>query len=353
MQDEQDVVDVTHLVDVHTWLVDNPAAMSLVYVICLLLNVAMAMVMVKQHGHRSRLLQCLVVMVITAGCSYLFRSQHGVIVSSGWIRTIFHRWSINFYAQLVYGLVGLVLLASIADRLWRRWLSHHHHQNPHHPHNMLLVFYLVWCILCTLVIEPSMLPMFTTNLVLERLVHFILSSPFESSSSWLRSTSTKHRVLLVRFLLYTIFAHCGFYQQANTNSLSTVSVTACFVGLDTYNLPACTVLMLVSMYSNYVLWYLAYFLWAQQQTPARDHHHQLPGVSAPSPRPDTVSTAPLVWLVSYRLAIFTQCMSCSFALRQHIFLWAVVCPKLLYDTLLTLITLTLATLVQLGRAFGR
>lgn len=339
----QDEKDINEAGDLYTWLIDSPLVMSIVYVICLVVNV---IVMVNHYCHKT---MAKWMVMITACCSYLFRSQQKVIISCSWIRTLFHHWPNNFYAQLVFIIIGLVLLVSVIDRLcqhlFRRLKANY--QKQANSNSMLFMFYLVWCNMCIIIIEPSMLPMFTLNLLLESLVHFILSSPIESNS-WLRGAS-KHRVLLIRFILYTIFAYCGFYQLGNTNSLSTVSVTACFVGLDNYNLPVCTLFMLINMYSSYVFWYLSFYLWVEKQM-SNSEHHQLPGslsLYQSSQRTD-VGTL-LFWLVLTRLAVFTQSMACSFVLRQHIFLWAVVSPKLLYETVLTLLTLSLATLIYLAR----
>ncbi|XP_052774219.1 GPI ethanolamine phosphate transferase 2-like isoform X2 [Mya arenaria] len=140
-----------------------------------------------------------------------------------------------------------------------------------------------------------------------------------------------------------------FFQQGNSNSLSTVDVSAGYVGLAGYQSTVVGVLLFCSTYAGPGFWLIALVKYHLElgQTQTTDKadtdtiNHQYP---SPTPRfalltsVHSLLTERLVTLLFYCVVVSSQ--------RYHLFVWTVFSPKLLYEGMLTLVFVVFALAVS-------
>ena len=239
-------------------------------------------------------------------------------------------------------------------------------------------FLLMWVIMSSLLLDPSYVPLLAFNILLEKLVYFLFSNTDDLPQL---DSSYLYQQMFYRLGAYITFAYSAFYQIGNTNSLSTVNVNACFVGLGSYMPIPCVIFMVVSIYSTYVYWFIAFFVRMQHDLmPANNHddqnkdaNHEATSSESSQADHDLNGTQiddqtrqranylfarknPIVlnyctfysiitWILIIRLLVMTLNMTVTFILRDHLFIWSVICPKLLYEIVFTILNLGIATLM--------
>lgn len=218
--------------------------------------------------------------------------------------------------------------------------------------NTILV---AWVMMSTLLTPPAMLPVLLVNIVLELFLDFVLSDPpiLRNIAQDELNINRRYRIIFTRLAFYLLMGISGYFQMGNTNSLSTISVQACFVGLGSYNVIYCSLFMVIATYSTYVYWVLRFFVWLQQDLFNYQMQHVLP-YNHTKKNDQSLDDRHFLNLVVLRLrnrivlnyhtlrstlnvvllfrfSAFTINMLVSFILRDHLFIWSVVCPKLLYE----------------------
>ncbi|XP_054157245.1 uncharacterized protein LOC128955597 [Oppia nitens] len=172
----------------------------------------------------------------------------------------------------------------------------------------------VWVLLSALFFKVHNIPLLTINIGLEKLVNYALKGRDDS-----------YRLSLL--VTYLCFAQSAFYSAGNSNTLSTIDVSPAFIGLDSYQPFFATIFMIISVYSLYVYWILMFFIRFCDSRPKpvyKTSGQQLRSI--------------INILLMARFATVLFDMSVTIALQNHLFIWSVLCPKFLYEALLTLVT---------------
>lgn len=132
-----------------------------------------------------------------------------------------------------------------------------------------------------------------------------------------------------------IFAQCAthywigkefFFYQGNSNSLASIDLNAGYIGLQSYDIVAVGILLTINTFSGPILsiLLLAYNIYQCQG----DTRKQAPKTyrTPTSELNDALQIIPI--LFGFPFAVYTIC---SLAFRNHIFVWTVFSPKLLYE----------------------
>lgn len=296
---------------------------------------------------------------------------------------------INFWAIAVYGQVAVIVIYGLAHKMKNflpsrnifvklffdmldgiMMVNQKNMTNGKINYNSLLhCFLLAWVILSTLLMEVSVVPLLALNILLEKMVYFLFSSCSELPQL---DSNFLYRQMFYRLGTYIIFAHSSFYQIGNTNSLSTVKVNPCFVGLGSYLPIPCGIFMVVSFYSTYIYWLTMFFVRMQHdlmpirpesskkddddQTEIASVHsgsdeaqHQILNLQARR-NPIVLNYCTFYSIINCaliaRLLVMTTNLMVTFCLRDHLFIWSVICPKLLYEIVLTTLNLIFVVLMS-------
>lgn len=163
-----------------------------------------------------------------------------------------------------------------------------------------------WMLLCLLLHVPQNAPMFTLVIVLENAVNNLLYE---------LPLTAIHRALL-----YLWFGMCCHFYQGNSNKLSTINVSAGYVGVSGYNPLLVGLLMASHTYSSLVFWLLMFwkrFMQPQNQDLKRGH-----------------GRTRLLVCCMFLLAKFSTTawyMALMVIQRYHLFVLSVFSPKLVYE----------------------
>lgn len=245
--------------------------------------------------------------------------------------------------------------------------------------SLLHTFLIVWVTLSTLLLDTAYVPLLALNILLEKCVYFVFSTSTDLPQLDLNYL---YGQMFYRLGVYLTLANSAFYQIGNTNSLSSVSVKACFIGLDAYLPIPCTIFMVISVYSTYIYWFIMFFVRIQQDLmPANNgsssqlnHSSQLNDEYDNSSEETLGETRvedetqqfinnlisrknPIVLnyctfysitncLLITRLLVMTMNMTVTYILRDHLFIWSVICPKLLYEIIFSALNLAIALIMS-------
>ncbi|EEC01430.1 conserved hypothetical protein [Ixodes scapularis] len=163
-----------------------------------------------------------------------------------------------------------------------------------------------WTLLCLILHTPQNVPMFALVVLLERAVHdFLFDLPLQ---------------MLPRVILYFWFAMSCHFHQGNSNKLSTVSVSAGYIGVSSYNPVVVGLLMVSYTYSSLVLWLL--MLWKRFAEPEDN------GLKRSRSRTKLLVCASILFM---KFATTAWYMVLMVVQRYHIFVLSVFSPKLVYE----------------------
>lgn len=169
---------------------------------------------------------------------------------------------------------------------------------------------------CALLSKVQNIPVIAVNVVLERLVF----------------STMNHRIKqepLVIVPLYVTFATNAFYALGNSNLISTIDVAAGYVGLTSYSPIVVGTLMMLNTYGVLVYWIVMLFVRLDEHSNTRADQY-LAAVNS---------------VLMIRATIVCVYQSVAVALQNHLFIWSVICPKLLYETCTTLLMVFVAWLL--------
>lgn len=195
-----------------------------------------------------------------------------------------------------------------------------------------------------LLLDPFTAPIYTLNVFLESQLDHFLKDHHDLKHSFHSSVFALKNQLLTRFVIYLVMASSAFFATGNSNSLSTVSVTACFIGLNSYQLLPCTLLMLLATYSTHLFWLLAFFRRLQQEFISFEKEFMEDRKFIRSELHRLFNSLLTCWML-IRLGVMTAVLVVTLALQDHPFIWSVLSPKILYEILLFMMHLIVALAV--------
>lgn len=167
---------------------------------------------------------------------------------------------------------------------------------------------LGWIILISLLVKAANIPLIALHLLLEKCIFFI--------TKW---SLTRDNIFYF-VAVYTFFAMQSFFSQGNSNGVSTIEITPAFVGLDNFDPVYSVILIFLHTGGLFFLWILMMFLrvsetktslWFVKSSHAFD------------------SISKYLLIVVFIRFIYFQIV--AFILRNHLFIWSVISPKLLYE----------------------
>lgn len=171
----------------------------------------------------------------------------------------------------------------------------------------------IWILLITLLTKPEYLILIPIQLYLESCIDFICRNEAK------KDLTTINQSFIFRIVIYVYLGMCSFVNQGNTNSLSTLDVSAGFIGLRNYNLAMVTVQIICSVYSTLVFWLMRLF----------DRLNMMNNLT------NKKRFLILMFLFTMRLLFLIYNQIVSYILINHLFVWSVITPKLLYEFALT------------------
>lgn len=208
-------------------------------------------------------------------------------------------------AQLVYLSLMIYLISKISnDKIFNR-----NNRNLNSKSNEFNKSSTFWIFLITLLIKPECIPLIPIQLYLEDQINLICQN---------ESKRVDRISYTFRILIYIYLGMCSFVNLGNTNSLSTLDVSAGFIGLSEYNLALVSTQMICSIYSTIVFWLI--------QLIDRFKQMQLSNKQ---------KSLILIFIFTIRLLFLIYYQIVAFILMNHIFVWSVITPKLLYEFALT------------------
>ena len=168
----------------------------------------------------------------------------------------------------------------------------------------------VWLLYVSLLTKVEHLPLLAAQLVLEASLNQICLN---------ESKRDGRTSFAFRTIIHVYMAMCSFANLGNTNSLSTLDVSAGFVGLNEYNLAIVSLQMICSIYSTVVFWLIMLV-------------HRLDYTLRASIKQ---KSQVLLFIFSIRLLFLVYFQVVAYILINHLFIWSVITPKLLYEFALT------------------
>ena len=168
----------------------------------------------------------------------------------------------------------------------------------------------VWLLYVSLLTKVEHLPLIAAQLVLEEGINRVCLN---------ESKRDGRTSFVFRAIIYVYMAMCSFANLGNTNSLSTLDVSAGFIGLSEYNLVIVSVQMICSTYSTVVFW-LMMLVYRLDRTLRASGKQK---------------SQFLMFIFSVRLLFLIYFQVVAYILINHLFIWSVITPKLLYEFALT------------------
>lgn len=237
-----------------------------------------------------------------------------------------------------------------------------------------------WVLYSCLLSKCELIPLIGLNVLVEKLV-----SRFMKSENIGASKDRVYLKVIQLIITYYMLAMNAFFSMGNSNSTSTIDVAAGFTGLQSYSLTIVSFQVISSTYCLYIYWIFMLFVRLQESRlsmmiPRRESTQDISGRSrskSPRGRGDALNEpsagAPPsqgeLHLLKLKLTAFATSTSCfnfllfirfasasfyllvAFSLQNHLFIWSVICPKLLYESfhsLLLSILLFIVSLLQIA-----
>lgn len=292
----------------------------------------------------------------------------------------------NFYAQIVFCHVFFILIDfgflkfqqtfplnnfgnETVENLKKMFFWNRNNRLQNKKYNgkctILYCFLTIWVLMSVLLLEPASIFVLMLNFLLEYMMHFVLSPPhFLIHSITKRKDIYKpgeimYKQLFYRLGLYHLMAYSSFYQLGNRNSLSTINVGPCFVGLNDYWPSVCAMFMIISTYSSFIFWLLMFFIRLQEDFFRHDDEpRELLSINQNNDDEiielDDKTTIKLsirnkivtnyqtflsiinvILLIQF--IIMSIDMLITWILQDHLFIWSIICPKFIYEFAFTLI----------------
>ncbi|KAI0230579.1 GPI ethanolamine phosphate transferase 2 [Lamellibrachia satsuma] len=319
----------SHLPDVGDWLVRPEKKLAL----SMLTAASLATIcVVHWRDHRTPVTRCLFLLATLA--VYCFRAANGTLLLPG-IYDITTMSKGAAEARIVYAIVALLLINAVFH-LWttlsKAQLVQGKNKNVSANGAAWSRFYLDVLLQWTLV---SLLLVRAHNISLVAVV-VVQRMCLGCALQEVRWMSPSHLTLIHVWL-----GQAAFFYQGNSNSLATVDLSAGYIGLEEFNLPMVIGLLYLATYAGPIYWVLSLMVHLNKQVS-----------QVTSPMDRSPSTALLQ--VCFTLAL-TRALPVAVYLvlvtieRYHLFVWSVFSPKLLYETVHTLLTLSLVICLAVSK----
>ena len=235
----------------------------------------------------------------------------------------------NIRAKIVFFHVYLIIIESLLNRL-RKYFNYpkiaflDFLQTDHSIANetpvasiALRTIQTIWILLSALFFKVHNIPLLALNIVLEKLVNYAING-------------REDRYKLHLAVTYLCFAESAFYSAGNSNTLSTLDVSPAFIGLDSYQPFFATIFMITNVYSLYVFWILMFFI-------------RLKDCKSSAGQQKLSSVVTLLLVTRFGTVLMD--MLVTIVLKNHLFIWSVLCPKFLYEAMLTIVNLLIVLFV--------
>lgn len=122
---------------------------------------------------------------------------------------------------------------------------------------------------------------------------------------------------LTRILIYIHLAQAAFYNQGNTNLFTTIDVRPAFFGQTDYNLITAVILVSISTFSTQIYWYLKL-------------NQRIQTLRSSDDNSETVISTTTEFVTMRNFLSLSYYMYVCIVLRNHLFIWSVISPKLVY-----------------------
>lgn len=147
---------------------------------------------------------------------------------------------------------------------------------------------------------------------------------------------------ITRTIIYSTLSSNAFYGQGNSNLFSSLDVKPAFYGQTMYNIYLAVPLVACATFSTQIYWYIKLFQRVQGEKEQERMSQAVAGKSIPEATKDGVrSFVDMRNFLSLGYYMFV-CM----VLRNHLFIWSVISPKLVYhyvsNLILQFVTLTIS-----------
>jgi len=132
-----------------------------------------------------------------------------------------------------------------------------------------------------------------------------------------------------RAIIYVNFAQSAFYNQGNTNLFTSVDVKPAFFAQTDYNIYISVPLVAISTYSTHIYWYLKLFQRIQESKAVKHSKVSFSqNIESLSAETSFQEIRDFVLMRNY-LSLSYYMLICLL-LRNHLFIWSVISPKLIY-----------------------
>lgn len=170
-----------------------------------------------------------------------------------------------------------------------------------------------WMLISFLIARKNQLPYLLFNLLLEKSLNLVLEN--------------LHLGQMTKVQLYITFAQAAFFNQGNSNIFSTIDVRPAFYGQtqNGYSMILSTLLVVQSTYSTQIFWLLKLF----QRLKKTSRH----------PVTEFI-------LITNFLSLGYYMFVCLY-LRNHLFIWSVISPKLIYHFVTNVVVLLTVIIIKL------
>lgn len=160
---------------------------------------------------------------------------------------------------------------------------------------------------------------------------------------------------IIRAILYRHFSISAFYNQGNTNLFSSIDVKPAFFAQTSYNILFAVPLVACQTFGSQIYWYLKLFQRVQgekeqKRMSERASESTILGSTSSSPEliPDRTKDAIKDFVDMLNFLNLSYFMFVCIYLRNHLFIWSVISPKLIYlyttNIVLRITTLSIAFL---------
>lgn len=151
--------------------------------------------------------------------------------------------------------------------------------------------------------------------------------------------------LIARALIYFNFAQAAFFNQGNSNSFSSIDVMPAFFGQTTYNIFLSIPLVAIATYSTQIYWLTKLFQRIQDDKTTSITESQAQLITT---RDSAESSVKLIRnsIVMRNFLSQSYYMFVCMWLRNHLFIWSVLSPKLIYQFVTSGVVLTCVLVIS-------
>lgn len=173
------------------------------------------------------------------------------------------------------------------------------------------------------------------NIFLVAVLLFTSSKLKSVCSAIFRERTELNYNILTQCILHVWMGKEFFFYQGNSNSLATIDLTAGYVGLKNFHFFTVGIFLTLSTYSGPILSFLLFlynFYEHDENQPIEEHRHSKHDKNARPPTIIPVTKVNTLNLLAILIVLpFVLYSYFILMFRQHIFIWSVFSPKLLYE----------------------